>query len=446
MNQPNNKDQGLSFKNLLEKLQEDSWQLELLVSGFAIVLVVGAYEPLRDLNLSASLLSLSIERNFFFQLPVLILFFGWLSLLVNLTAHVLFRGLWISTIGLRYVSGEVDYEALKLSPRFRKFLERKIGSFDRYIEGLENLCSIIFAFTFLIIFSFISFGLYIILVGAVSNFLQGLEDIIGEKPSKFITVSTGIFLLISGLIYFIDFITLGFFKRKRWTARWYMPIYRFMSLITLSFIYRPIYYNLIDNRFGRRIGFLMVPYIVILGLIATMEFTTHPFFPEKEASHLRFRADYYDDLREERSLVTTPSLPSPYIGNGYLELFIPYMPIRDDERIKNFCPGFSSGKKTRLGTDVIIINTGKEPPVDYRAKADSSFLCLTGIYRVTVDDSLFQAIDYDLYAHPNQEEKGLRAILDVAFLNRGRHELLVEKLQADSIAWDTFSIIPFWVE
>ena len=35
-----------AFKKLLEKLQEESWQLELLISGFAIFGLFTAYEPI----------------------------------------------------------------------------------------------------------------------------------------------------------------------------------------------------------------------------------------------------------------------------------------------------------------------------------------------------------------------------------------------------------------
>ena len=441
-------EQNYSFKNLLEKLQEESWQLELLVSGFAIVLVASAYEPLQKMNLRAEYLSTSIEPNFYFQLPATILLIGWFFLLVNLIAHVLFRGLWISTIGLRYVSGEVDYDVLKLSDRFKQLLKRRIGSFDSYIERLEKFCSIIFAFTFLIIFSFISFGLYVLVVGGISNFIRHFgEGLIGEQVTGIIHIIAVVVFLLFGLLYFIDFITLGFFKRKKWMTRWYMPIYRLMSLITLSFIYRPIYYNFIDNKFGRRIGFLLVPYIALMGFLGSMYFQTHPYYPQEQAGHLQFRPQYYDNLRPERTIVDKPSLPAPYVSNGFLEVFIPYLPVSDDERIKSICEDFEPLKKTRLKSDIIIINVNNGE--DLKAAADSSFICLSSIYRIRVNDSLFTEVDYQLYQHPNQQERGLRTTLDVDYLQRGRHDLIVEKVKTkkkDSLSWRTFSSIPFWVE
>lgn len=42
-----NKDKK-GFAKWLETLQQESWQLELIISGFAIFLLVGTYDPLQD--------------------------------------------------------------------------------------------------------------------------------------------------------------------------------------------------------------------------------------------------------------------------------------------------------------------------------------------------------------------------------------------------------------
>ena len=36
------------FAKWLETLQQESWQLELIISGFAVFLLAGAYEPLNE--------------------------------------------------------------------------------------------------------------------------------------------------------------------------------------------------------------------------------------------------------------------------------------------------------------------------------------------------------------------------------------------------------------
>jgi len=48
--------------------------------------------------------------------------------------HVLLRGFWISAFG--YVSGDIDYDSLKYSPKFTRYLKKRVGSFDKYIATL----------------------------------------------------------------------------------------------------------------------------------------------------------------------------------------------------------------------------------------------------------------------------------------------------------------------
>ena len=50
---------------------------------------------------------------------------------------------------------------------------------------------------------------------------------------------------------FIDFVTQGWLKRKRWTTRFYYPFYWVFKYLTLSFLYRPMVYNFLDTRFGK---------------------------------------------------------------------------------------------------------------------------------------------------------------------------------------------------
>ncbi|GJM31731.1 MAG: hypothetical protein DHS20C18_07320 [Saprospiraceae bacterium] len=442
----------IKFQDWLENLQQESWQLELLVSGFAIFLILGAYDSLQELQLTANYLSLSISRNFVINAPVTILVFGWVFFLFNLLLHVLLRGLWISTIGLRYVSGDIDYEKLKFTPKFRALLEKKIGSFDLYIERLEKLSSVVFAFTFLTFFTMLSFGLYFFIFGLFVNVLYFLANwLLLGSLINWLRILLLFFYLLFGLIYLIDFLTLGWFKRKSWAARWYLPIYRLMSLITLSFIYRPIYYNLVDNRFGRLIGFMLVPYILIVIFIVSLHFETHEYYPEKDAEKFAFSQDNYDDLRAERRLVTGPSIPSPYIHNGYLEVFIPYLPNLDDPVLQLICPGFIPAKTTTLQTNIVLSMNNVSPKEEGPLNADSSFQCLRQLPRIYINDSLIQQLDLLLYEHPNRQERGMRTTLDIQYLKRGKYLLNVEKQRRDqqhldSLTWQPIASIPFWVE
>ena len=117
MNKESNSTKSI-FKEWLEKLQQESWQLELLISGFALfgiysarVLIVNYGFYIENNISSESIRPLAKLLNIIFQV-------GWYIFFFNLLIHVVLRGLWIGAIGLRYVSQEIDYDNFNYSSIF----------------------------------------------------------------------------------------------------------------------------------------------------------------------------------------------------------------------------------------------------------------------------------------------------------------------------------------
>lgn len=74
----------------------------------------------------------------------------------------------------------------------------------------------------------------------------------------------------------------------------------FFRCITLSFLYRPLLYNFLDNNYTRQYFYFSIPYLIILlfheGAISN---TSNPYMPDKEVlTENGFMIDdyYYDDL------------------------------------------------------------------------------------------------------------------------------------------------------
>ncbi|MCB0637507.1 MAG: hypothetical protein KDC54_12850 [Lewinella sp.] len=446
MDQPPPSSSNHKLKAWLDNLQQESWQLELLISGFVIFLLIGAYEPLMEWRQQIFRLGLSSETFMALLIPQVIVMGAWLSLLINLMLHVLLRGLWISTIGLRYVSEDIDYEALQLHPRFEQFLRRRIGSFDLYIERLEKLCSVLFAFTFLVIFIIFSLGLFLAGMAIVNWLLEELLHWEGTLPNKIFELC----IVLIGLIYFIDFLTLARLKRKRWAARWYYPLYRFMSVVTLARLYRPLYYNLIDNPYGRRLGYGLVPYVLALMVLPSITYIRDGYFPTvNDDTHLV--ADHYDDSPKDEQALVEPSIPSRYISNGFLEVFIPYLARMHDPAIEANHPELEPAKFTGFklrGT----VNIGKAN--NAAADRDSLLTAMGEIHQLYLNDSLIVSPEWQFYVHPTRDMPGLLTIIDLGDAPRGRHDLRVETysysninvLFNDSLSWHTVATIPFWLD
>jgi len=302
-----NKKTKNDFSAWLEQLQQESWQLELLISGLAIFGIWECKSLLDDfgqyLELNVTEYLIGFFRSIYFFLRI-----SWSVFFINLITHVFVRGLWIGAIGLRYVSGDIDYQVFNYSERFEKYLEKKVGSFDEYIERLEKISSVIFSFTFLLVSFFLS-----ILV-ALLIFATFVEILIRLFPGKeeYIIPPFAISYFLIFLMVLIDFISFGGFKRIK-NARFstfYFWIYRIVGVLTLSFLYRPLLFNFIDNKYTKRLVILAIPYIAFLSIIfPSIGLNTYNYMPSfdagetysSEISAASFNYIYYDDLREKHA-------------------------------------------------------------------------------------------------------------------------------------------------
>ena len=285
----------------LEKIQQDSWQLELLISGLALYGVYNGIDKVEDYS---RFISLNIDGGF--TAPLLafsyfIVYVGWRIFFFNLLIHVILRGLWIASIGLRYVSNEINFNELNYADEYTNYLKNKIGSYDEFIEKLEKLCSIIFAFTFLI---------FLILVSLMIFALTCITPLIlmpqNESPLTFLISAIVVIHLVLGAIVAIDFISLGAIKKIRepWVIKLFSPIFKFYSYLTLSFMYRPILYNFLDQKYTRRFFLLAIPYVIALASfdnIFSNHITPHKDSISKlEQEGLIISDHRYEDLLRER--------------------------------------------------------------------------------------------------------------------------------------------------
>jgi hypothetical protein len=332
---PEEKASKTIFKEWLEKLQQESWQLELLISGFALFAIFSSRVAIQDL-VFYSINDVSGSLGVVFGMLSQLIKLGWFIFFINLIIHVLLRGLWIGAIGLRYVSHDIDYDGLNYSERFTKYLKEKVGSFDDYIERLEKMCSVIFSFTFLLFALFMSLIVFfipiVLFATLIGDFSENVQMFFGI--SVFCYVGLGLFVL-------IDLITLGGLKRikEKNVSKIYFYIYRYYSFITLSFLFRPLLYNFIDNKYTKKLFYLAIPYIFILIVGKNMfENTFNPFLPDRSvlmSSGQIIDDYYYDDLRlnylqeypnEERKmskkLMFSVSLEHYHLRDNYSSLFI----------------------------------------------------------------------------------------------------------------------------
>lgn len=433
-----------AFKKLLVKLQEESWQLELIISGFAIFGLVSAYEPI-----SSSLREASHDQQVYKFVLTLVAKISCAILIFNLLLHVLLRGLWIGTLGLRYVSGDIDYEKLNYSEKFTKYLKKKVGSFDKYIATLENYCSIIFAISFLLIFYVLAITLTIIMIAFTANYIVN-SDWLPSWISKGFGIALILFIIFGMFFTFFDFVTQGYLKKKKWLSKIYFPIYWLFSFITLSFLYRPLVYNFLDNKFGKRLSFVLIPVYLGILLIMSLEHRNSNYLKKTSTiASIHLDERHYEDLLiKNNDFVRHASIQSKVIEDSYLKVFVVYTD-RIENRIFKYESGLKPEKDIRgLGTDLNFTSGGGNIQIN-RKKQDSLTIryleVFNEIYAFKIDTT---KIDGNFYISKNNKEQlGFETYLNIKHLEEGQHDLKITRNQKENdsiININTGVSIPFW--
>ncbi len=433
----------------MDKIQQDSWQLELVISGVVIFLLLGATPALEQLDNKIDILKLSGHYlDFASNIGISFLQGGHLIIILAFIVHLILRGFWIGAIGLRSVSGDFDYQTLGFQPRFEDWLRTRMGSFDDFIERLEVRSSIAFSLGFLLFFAFASYGLFLLsMIGLGSIMVLFVDNQIEVQFGiRIFFVLLFIFLilgmLLAGLLYLLDFATLGALKKRHWAQRLYFPIYRLLGWITLARFYRPFYYNLIDHPFGRKLVRLVIPGIFLFTMIADLEVGRNQFFPVTTSGAYALSAGIYLDREEfSKPYFALPSLQSRLAREDYLEVFIPYLGEDHNPAILALTPEVPASAIRSLGIGGLL------SVYDESIRADTLLPAHLAIHRLYLNDSLLPSVPWKFYQHPVREQPGLLYELPVYDLSRGEHcltfEVYKKKGRRDEFSWEEWTTICF---
>ncbi|MEM6299282.1 MAG: hypothetical protein AAF740_11405 [Bacteroidota bacterium] len=433
-------------KKWLNHLHRESWQMELLIMGFTIVLLAGVPNELEELKSS---LSVYAENDMTGQIGDNALTFLKVItyvLLLNLLVDIVLRGIWIGYVGLSSVYPEgVNYNKLPYQNWYIKRFRHSFLSPTASIVRLDQICSQIFAFTFLIIFyliSFLLFLLYFIPMALLINYFD-------ENGPNFLLAAVITFLVLfffGGVLYFFDFLTGGILKRLRFMGKFYRILYLFYGWVTLAFLYRNIYYSILSNANkwvfkGILLGYIFIP----IAISEALPESEHQFF-YSNVDKLRFANNYYDSRLQKNYVIGRGTLGEEVVSGDFLRLFVRYYGA-DDNLYEEICPEF---KDIAKGDSVTIMGKCEGLASNDITKSQYAAKCLSAAHQVWID-SLQQETDFMFYTHPNAGEKGILTYLDVSSLSRGKHWLLIKKVRSKrkndkDYPFQDFMYVPFWKE
>ncbi|QNL21947.1 hypothetical protein HZR84_08340 [Hyphobacterium sp. CCMP332] len=445
----NPKNKSDAVKDWLKNLAQESWQLELLVSAFTIFLLIAGQNGF-DKWLSKIPFFLDLQSPGYALIYIFLgmVGFSFKILIISLISHLLIRGFWIGTIGLRSVQDHVDWEDFKYSDFFTQKLKSRIRNLDELVLFLDEVCSVIFSLTFLLISIILAFALTIIVAGSVAAFSQYLVIKIGGTVGLILTITTNtlmIFYVLTALIYMIDFFSLGWIKKFNRISRIYYPFYNFYGFITASAISRSIYYHLI-SRYKKskiRIAYLIALFFMVLSFAISFD---HDYFFSSGNESIYSNTNYYDEYRQsEYDFIEKVSVPSKIVDAKYFEIFIRYDP-NDNGMLKELCPNIEIKDSGLFNLNFSIGSRDANIKVNTLSSEDrqssEKLECLRSMYQLIINDSIIDSQDFSFQIHPLTSQRGLVTMLSAELLQPG--ENLIEVRKRNISEFRPWAILRVW--
>jgi len=414
-------------------------ELEVLISAAIVFTAFAINDITGDWLVEALNRNISSKSPILFVLAVAGLYMS-AMLPISIVSHFLLRIYWMALVGLKSAYPEQKREEVNV--KFNKIVNSSLN-LDRRIESVDKICSSIFAFTFLTLFAFcftFMSTMAILLLLAEYADTYGIMEWISN------------ILLLSGSIYMIDFLTLGWVKKRKskWFAVIYYPIYKFYGWITFAFLYRGIYYSLIQNT-SRKVMLLITPIYIVLALFFLNQGyasnSLYPDFPESSLKGELASNQYYIDQFPERMAFRYPFMDSytMHRDHGFLKIYFPMTADVEDQIL-------TSADSIQVYNERGI-HWRKWITLDFnQLKYDSTFSYQKNaeniLNYVSLNVSIFidnMPVGSDSKFHftriKETPSRLIFTILDVSAIERGEHLLRVET--SESLGEMALNI-PFW--
>ena len=334
-----------------ERLRERTDELELLISGLSMVALLSLpgwlieqYESLHPLlplwTLSAAVMALPMT------VLACYLMAGCFAL------HLALRAYWVGLIGLKsaFPHGIRWARAIGTGPLSRERLQRILPSIDERIERADALASMQFSVITLA-------GLVLLWLGllATATFMTGA--LVGSRTGSTnaaINVAVGWFInIMLGSVlslWLLDALLARFVPVLRKFA-WFRALVRIAALLSGVFfpprLIAPLRLTLQTNT--RPLLFLIafVATIALLPMLALRQFQasfgfdrfdTHGYLHARDIDDGHRSAHYETQRIDSNRARGLPMIPAPVVETAWLPLFLPFIPIRDDDVIAQRCP------------------------------------------------------------------------------------------------------------
>ena len=430
------KEKEIKTPKWLRRLEKESWQAELLISGLALF---GSFQ-LPEITywlIDLFIKNLPDDQYFWGYVIAYMSLFGVSILSTFFIIHLVLRAYWIGLIGVNSVFPQgYKIENDMYSPLYTKKITDELPTIPETIHNVDELCSTLFssAFVFLMIYGSLS------LLGIPFIFLYNfLSEYV---PSFLLNIPLYIFLFILGTTTIISTISFiegvkknekiqNFYVKLTNAFNWFNPFSKYINQIMMTFM---------TNSEKGKSRFLLT--IMFLLCAMTLSFT---HFQSSNISLLikgkagdnsffqsnRMYPNFYENQYSEGKEILNPIISSDQVSGKFLSVFIPV--FRNEGFIRDrMC-------------DTYVPDSTKSEDDNMKMEKEQRIFCSRKYHQVYVNDSLYQ-VEFLSKNHTNKDESGIVAYLPTDDFVIGKNLLEVVKIQDEEGTIFQRTEIPFWFE
>jgi hypothetical protein len=420
-----------STNSWLQRLKDESWEAELLVSAIAIfgtfqlfdVIEWATNKFINVLNPSQYLVGYAIVFLGLFAISILASMF---------VVHFILRAYWIGLVGLNSVFPDYSIEDSAYSKIYTEKILSILPKLEDSIKKVDALCSVIFsaAFTFLSMYLYMALFAYVYLM--IFNLLSSYV------PTIILLIPLVLFIvaMLSQMVISIV-ANLKKNKEKENLQLLYFKAVKYGSLIMIGPMYRSILQVIMifgsNFKKNKSLAYLMLSFL-IFGMplaVVQMNKTNIPFLIKNglsiESDELKVNPNYYQSENANSTFLLAPEIESDIIKSQVVKIFIP---IFDNEK-----------KMSEATCDIYVEDDNKSSVEQRKERRQSALNCYQKYNSVYLNDEK-KDIDFLKYTHPITKQFGIIGYLSLNNEKFRMHTITIKKefSQENMSTWS----IPFY--
>jgi hypothetical protein len=408
-----------------------TWEMELLVSGATIF---GLLQLPEFLDLGYFRAMNVVPGTYAFPLMYLWLYskIAVVVLVITFVAHLCLRGYWVAIVGMNSVYPDgIRWDKFELGPlaRERHASLPPTQQMAEAIERADNRATRVFGAGVSVAMIFVT-PVALVLAALLAGVLT--QAFIGEHWIGWAMIAViAAWVVPRVLLSYLDKRFGASIQRSPRLKRGFDAVGHLYTYIGTGPRNNPLL-ALFASHVGRR-RFAAMVMAVLAPVILTMMWTSRGQMPfglfggwpgaNRFAANSAPAAFYRDENADPREMLPPPHIPSRVVQGAYLELFVPFVPRLHGEALTTACP------KLR-GT-----GGGEREPLD----------CLARVLAIKLDGVPVN-VPFDATTDPANREQGVLAMIPVATLAPGRHEISLN--EPENLGFDGEPArryrIPFW--